>query len=96
MPAYIISRVFISDRDAMTGYMAEAPHTVHAYGGEYLARTGNITILEGQASCDRVVVLKFPDKKSALAWYNSPEYRPLRGIRWKNARAEIICLPDET
>ncbi|WP_048646358.1 DUF1330 domain-containing protein [Nitratireductor soli] len=95
MTAYIISRVSISDRPAMAGYMADAPESVHAYGGEYLVRTGDITALEGDAPYERVVVVKFPDKEKALAWYHSDEYRDLRDIRWRSADAHIICVPGE-
>ena len=95
MTAYIISRVSISDRAAMTGYMAEAPESVHAYGGEYLVRTGDITALEGDAPYERVVLLRFPDKEKALAWYHSDEYRDLRDVRWRSADAHIICVPGE-
>jgi Uncharacterized conserved protein len=95
MTAYIISRVSISDQPAMTGYMADAPASVFAYGGEYLVRTGDITAIEGEASCERVVVVKFPSKEQALAWYNSEEYRALRDIRWKSADAHIILVPGE-
>ncbi|EKF19590.1 DUF1330 domain-containing protein [Nitratireductor pacificus] len=95
MTAYIISRVSISDRQAMTGYMADAPESVHAYGGEYLVRTGDITALEGDAAYERVVVVKFPDRDKALAWYHSDEYRALRDVRWRSAEAHIICVPGE-
>ncbi|MBO6899984.1 MAG: DUF1330 domain-containing protein [Rhizobiaceae bacterium] len=96
MTAYIISRVSISDREAMAGYMADAPESVHAYGGEYLVRTGDITALEGDAAYERVVVVKFPTKEKALGWYNSDEYRELRDVRWKSADAHIICVPGES
>lgn len=95
MTAYIVSRVSISDREAMNGYMAEAPASVDAYGGKYLVRTGDITVLEGNAPYERVVVVEFPSKERALAWYNSNEYRDLRDIRWRSADAHIICVPGE-
>lgn len=95
MPAYIISRVSIHDKKAMAGYMAGAPESVFAYGGRYLVRTGDVTALEGEAPFDRVVVVEFPDRERALAWYNSEEYRDLRDVRWRSADAQIICVPDE-
>lgn len=95
MTAYIISRVSISDRQAMAGYMAEAPASVYAYGGKYLVRTGDISVLEGEAHYERVVVVEFPDKERAMAWYNSDEYHDLRDIRWRSAEAHIICVPAE-
>jgi uncharacterized protein (DUF1330 family) len=95
MTAYIISRVSISDRESMRDYMAKAPDSVYAYGGKYLVRTGDITVLEGEAPYERVVVVEFPSKESALAWYNSAEYRDLRDQRGCSADAHIICVPAE-
>ena len=95
MPAYIVSRVNIEDAETMQGYMADAPATVEAYGGRYLVRTQDIDALEGTADYDRMVVLEFPDKEKALAWYNSPEYRDLRQTRWDSASAHIVVLPGE-
>lgn len=95
MTAYIISRVSINDREAMSGYMAAAPQSVLAHGGKYLVRTGDITVLEGEADYERVVVLEFPGKAEALAWYHSEEYRTLRDVRWQSADAHIICVPGE-
>lgn len=95
MPAYIISRVKIDDPQTMTGYMAGAPATVEAYGGKYLVRTPDIEVLEGEADYDRMVVLEFPDREKALAWYHSEDYRDLRDTRWSASQAHIVVLPGE-
>lgn len=95
MPAYIVSRVTIEDAQSMADYMARAPETVFAHGGKYLARTGSFEALEGDADYERVVIVEFPDKAAALAWYNSEAYRPLRDQRWAAADAHIILVPDE-
>ena len=42
MPAYVISRVSISDQPTMAGYMQDAPESVALYGGKYLVRSGDI------------------------------------------------------
>ncbi len=95
MSAYIISRVSITDRESMTGYMAQAPASVLAHGGKYLVRTGDITVLEGEAPYERVVVLEFPTQADALAWYHGDAYRALRDVRWRSAETHIICVPGE-
>ncbi len=92
MPVYIVSRVDISDPERMAGYMEAAPATVEAFGGKYIVRTGNIEVIEGDQTCDRVVVLEFPSREQALAWYNSQDYRPLRDVRWQSANASIMLL----
>ncbi len=93
MTAYVISRVSISDAQAMSDYIDRAPPGVAAHGGRYLVRTGDIDCLEGQADYERVVVVAFPDKEKALAWYNSSDYAPLREQRWNAADSHIIVVP---
>jgi uncharacterized protein (DUF1330 family) len=39
------------------------------------------------------VVLEFPIRTDALAWYHSAEYRKLRELRWSAAEA-VILLAD--
>jgi uncharacterized protein (DUF1330 family) len=60
MTAYIVSRVNINDADCMASYFTGAPESVEAYGGKYLARTNDLTQLEGDEQIDRMVVLEFP------------------------------------
>jgi uncharacterized protein (DUF1330 family) len=93
MPAYIVSRVKIHNREAMQRYMAEAPATVAAFGGRYLVRGGDVAALEGAWEHERMVVVEFPDKAAALAWYESDVYRPLRELRQASAEA-VILLAD--
>jgi uncharacterized protein (DUF1330 family) len=92
MPVYIVSRVDISDMERMKGYMAAAPETVERHGGRYIVRSGNIETIEGDTSCDRVVILEFPTREQALGWYNSQDYLPLRDIRWESAKASILMV----
>jgi uncharacterized protein (DUF1330 family) len=93
MPAYIVSRVRILNAEAMQRYMREAPATVAAFGGRYLVRGGDVQALEGAWEHERMVVVEFPDKDAALAWYQSDVYRPLRELRQANAEV-VILLAD--
>ena len=92
MSVYIVSRVDISDMERMKAYMEAAPATVEAHGGRYVIRSGNIERIEGETSCDRVVILEFPTREQAMAWYNSAEYAPLRDERWQSAEASILLV----
>ncbi|MGN6462455.1 MAG: DUF1330 domain-containing protein [Pseudolabrys sp.] len=92
MPVFIVSRVDIPEPQALAKYMADAPATVEAYGGRYIVRSSQIDPLEGDTTCDRVVVLEFPSQEHALAWYHSPEYRALRDLRQRAATASILLV----
>jgi uncharacterized protein (DUF1330 family) len=90
VPAYIISRVRIRDPEAMARYVTEAPATVVAFGGRYLVRGSEVQAVEGTWDHDRMVVVEFRDKQSALAWYHSEQYAPLRELR--HCSADTIIL----
>ncbi|HEX2121345.1 MAG TPA: DUF1330 domain-containing protein [Thermoanaerobaculia bacterium] len=97
MSAYIVSRVRILDREAMQRYVTEAPETVAAFGGRYLVRGNDVQALEGAWEHERMVVVEFPDKEAALAWYHSDVYRPLRELRQRSASTVILLaegVPD--
>jgi uncharacterized protein (DUF1330 family) len=87
---YVISRVSIHDAGAMERYVAQAPATVAEFGGRYLVRANTASALEGNWDADRIVVLEFPTREAALAWYHSPQYRDLRDLRWSAATATIL------
>jgi len=93
VPAYIISRVRITNADDMKRYMVEAPPTVAVFGGRYLVRGNDVKALEGTWEHERMVVVEFANKERALAWYHSDTYRPLRDLRHRSAEA-VILLAD--
>jgi uncharacterized protein (DUF1330 family) len=79
MPAaYVIVDMNISDMERYKQYMADAPDTVKAAGGEYVVRGGRFEALEGEWSPGRLAMLKFPSYEAAKAWYDSETYRAAR------------------
>jgi len=90
MAAYVVSRVRIKDAENMRRYMAEAPATVYACGGRYLVRGNDVEALEGAWDYERMVVVEFPNKEAALAWYHGEAYRPLRDLRQRSAETVIL------
>ncbi len=92
MAAYLIADVDISDAAVFEEYRREVPATEQRYGGRYLGRGGATKVLEGDWEPHRLVILEFPDMKSLLDWYNSPEYSRLKAIRERCAKTRIIAL----
>jgi len=82
MPAtYVMVDMKISDPERYKEYMAAAPATVAAAGGEYVVRGGRCETLEGHWHPARVAVLKFPSFEHAKAWYDGEKYRAVRAKR---------------
>jgi uncharacterized protein (DUF1330 family) len=40
----------------------------------YLARLGEVQVLEGSWNPNMIVIVEFPNLEQARAWYRSPEY----------------------
>jgi uncharacterized protein (DUF1330 family) len=82
MPAgYVIVEMKVSDPERYKEYMAAAPATIAAAGGEYLVRGGRHEPLEGDWQPARLAVLRFPSLEQAKAWYDGERYRAARGRR---------------
>jgi uncharacterized protein (DUF1330 family) len=79
--AYVIVDMQISDLELYKQYMAEAPETVKAAGGEDVIRGGRFEPLEGDWQPTRMAMLKFPSYEAAKSWYDSEAYRAARSKR---------------
>jgi uncharacterized protein (DUF1330 family) len=77
----------------MLRYQQEAVPLVLSFGGKYLMRGTSVEALEGTWDHHRMVILEFPDREAALAWYHSAEYAPLKELRQANSEA-VILLAD--
>ena len=76
--AYVIVDMQIANLEQYQQYMADAPATVKAAGGEYVIRGGRFESLEGEWKPGRMAMLKFPSYEAAKAWYDSETYRAAR------------------
>ena len=92
MSVYLIVNVEVKDPAAFERYRAGVPALIRKHGGEYLVRGGNPELLEGGWNPSRVVLLRFPDRASAMAFMEDPEYRPLKELRHRVANTDIVAV----
>jgi len=90
MAAYIIAEIEVQDPKTYEEYRRGVQPTIDQYGGRFLVRGGQAELLEGSQQPRRVVVLEFPDMARLRAWYDSPEYRPLRDLRQRASVGRFI------
>ncbi len=81
MTAYLISDVTVRDPGAFETYRTRAAASIKAFGGRYLVRGGQISVLEGQRHPSALVVVEFPDTATIQRWYASPEYASALEVR---------------
>jgi uncharacterized protein (DUF1330 family) len=92
MAAYVIVNVDVQDPDAYEEYRRQTPATIDAYGGRFLVRGGATSVLEGNWTPKRVIVIEFPSVARAKEWLDSPEYRAIKGIRHRAASTNMIVV----
>ncbi len=92
MSAYVVVDIEVLDPEGYKEYVKLAPPTVTQYGGRYLARGGANETLEGNWHAKRLVILEFADVDKAKAWLNSPEYKPIRALRHKYAKTNMVVV----
>ncbi|MBM4193161.1 MAG: DUF1330 domain-containing protein [Gemmatimonadetes bacterium] len=90
MPAYFIAEVEVLDPTAFQEYVKGAPATVAQYGGTYIARGGAIEVLEGSWAPKRLTIIRFDSMDRVREWFNSPEYAPLKEIRKRTTRVNLL------
>lgn len=92
MAAYIIADSNVTDPAAYEQYRARVPAAIAKHGGRFLARGGEVAVLEGDWSPRRVVVIEFPSLEAAKAFYDSPEYQAARALRAEAATIDMLAV----
>ncbi|MAW54325.1 MAG: hypothetical protein CMM69_02510 [Rhodospirillaceae bacterium] len=94
MTAYVIIHVIIKDPEKVKEYAAIAGPTVAAAGGDFVSAGEVADALAGEHGYDKAIVIKFPDKATAQAWYKSDEYQAAVPIREQAMDAVFIIAED--
>ncbi|EPX81849.1 DUF1330 domain-containing protein [Salipiger mucosus] len=91
MTSYLIARVEVTDPEDYKAYASRTVETAAPFGGRFLAKGGPQLVLEGNAP-SRHVIIEFPDRASAEAWYNSPEYQGILPIAQRASTRDIVIV----
>mgnify|MGYP001169481107 FL=1 len=92
MTTYLIAEVNLKKPDEYCEYLSKVPKIISKYDGEYLIRGGDISYHEGNWKPKRIVVVKFPSREKALAFYDSAEYKPFKSIRKRVTKSNLIFV----
>jgi uncharacterized protein (DUF1330 family)/gamma-glutamylcyclotransferase (GGCT)/AIG2-like uncharacterized protein YtfP len=96
MKYYCVAEFEITDPAWVPAYVQNVTKLVEKHGGRYLARTSNIEKLEGERNAPQVVlIIEWPSRDAALAFYNSNEYKPYRENRMAGAMTELLLVAGE-
>lgn len=91
MSAYITVNYTPTDKNKLEQYVAAVPATLTRYSGEFLVK-GIFEKLSGDTDYDMQVILKFPTREQATAWYHSPDYQALIPLRDAGMRSQFQLI----
>ena len=92
MSAFVIAEINIKDPEKYNSYKELTPATVSAFGGKFVLRGKPVKVLEGEFKYQRLIMLEFPSKEKAEAWYNSEEYQHAISLRDDAATANFLLV----
>ena len=96
MKYYAVAEIDIIDWSWVRDYVTNVTRLVERAGGRYLARTSQIEKIEGERKIPQIfLIIEWPSKDTADAFYDSDEYRPYRQSRMAGARNEFVLVAGE-
>jgi uncharacterized protein (DUF1330 family) len=92
MSAYLVfTKEKTIDAEELNLYTTQVRATLAGRDFNLLALYGQQEDLEG-APTEGTVILQFPTRDAALAWYNSPDYTVIREHRFKGANFHVTLV----
>jgi uncharacterized protein (DUF1330 family) len=96
MKYYSVAEIEITDQSWVPAYVKNVTRLVEQRGGRYLARTSRIEKLEGQRKVPQIfLIVEWPSKDVAQAFYECDEYLPYRQSRIEGATNEFLLVAGE-
>ena len=91
--AYAIGHVTLTNAEKfMADYGSKVEATIKAFGGQFLARGGEVFYQEGEPLGEINVVVEFPDRAAAIAWEESDQYQAIVSGRTDNSVGGILIM----
>ncbi len=91
MSAYIVATYNVTNPEGLEAYGPKVGPTLQGHNVEVLVADHDSTAVEGSPA-KTTVVLKFDDRDSAMAWYNSDAYQAIINLRTDNTEGSMVIV----
>ena len=93
MPHYVIAEIKITDDSWVPDYARDVHDIVGRHGGKYLARSGNITTLEGEPTdATLIAIIEFPNLEAVQAFGEDADYAPHGDARKAGSVSRFVLI----
>ncbi len=92
MTAYMIVQSTITNEEQYAKYRQAVVPLIETFGGKHV-RGGTVELLEGEPDGRRIALFEFPSMQAIHAFWNAPEYVPVKALRRGAATLDIWAVP---
>ena len=92
MTAYLVLDFSIKDRAGFMPYVEAIPAFIAKHGGRYIVRGVEPTVMEGDWSPERMVILEFPSRENAKAFLDDPDAQALFAVRHRTTESRLVLV----
>ena len=92
MKAYLVLDFSIRDLPGFRPYIEAIPAFIAKHGGRYLVQGAEPTVMEGDWTPERLVILEFPSRENAQAFLADPEAKPLFALRHRTTYSKLVLV----
>lgn len=92
MSVYALAQLTIHDRARYQRYVDRFLPTLAAFDGRVLANDESPTVLEGEWSFGKAVLLQFPDEASLIGWAQSEAYQAIVQDRLSASTGSVVMI----
>jgi uncharacterized protein (DUF1330 family) len=91
--AFVVVQIVVDDQDGYYRYGTAGHQEIFdKFGAKLVGVDDDVEVVEGDWPFTRTVVIEFPSKKLARAWYDSDEYQAVVGLRHSSATSNLVIV----
>ena len=91
--AYFVVQATVTDEARYQKYREAVVPFIASFGGKFAARGAKVEVLEGEHDTRSVVMFEFPTMEAIHAFWNSPDYVPIKKLREGAATINVWAFP---
>jgi uncharacterized protein (DUF1330 family) len=90
MPAYAVAHLRkVAMGPPIVEYLQRIDATLEPFAGRFLVHGGVLEVLEGTWP-GHLIIIEFPDRERARAWYESSAYQEILPLRTNNSEGDVV------